>query len=196
MSDDATSQFNLVGQCLIAMPAMGDARFARSVVLICSHNADGAMGFVINQKVVTPAFTDILEELKLGDAADQLRRSGRTVPVHRGGPVEKGRGFVLHSFDFGATSTARVGDTACLTATLDVLKKICSDNPPEQHLMLLGYSAWSAGQLEKEIAENAWLTVHSNPSLIFDTPTDSIYDVALSELGISEAALSAFAGHA
>lgn len=178
------------------MPGMSDPRFARSVVLVCSHTAEGSMGFVINQPVRKPQFPEILKEVGLKDQAEKLLASERHVPVLKGGPVEKGRGFVLHSFDFGAKSTVRVGDVACLTATLEALRVIASDRPPENVLMLLGYSGWSAGQLEQEIAENGWLTVPATADLVFGTATERLYDAALAKLGISQATLSAKPGHA
>ncbi len=200
MSGDTKSgrdgAFNLKGQCLIAMPGMGDKRFARSVILICSHDASGCMGFIINQAVVSPAFTDILDELNLNEEAENLRKEEREVPIYRGGPVEKGRGFVLHSLDFGGSSTARIGDFLGLTATLDALKAIAGPTPPKDVMMLLGYAGWSSGQLEQEIAENGWLTVEATHELIFDTDTMLKYDAALADLGVSEATLSASAGHA
>jgi len=175
---------------------MGDERFARAVILICSHSDEGSMGFIINQLVVTPTFTDILEELELTEHQEIFEASGRSLPIYRGGPVEKGRGFVLHSLDFGASSTARIEDVAGLTATVDALKKVASDDPPEDVLMLLGYAGWSAGQLEQEIAENGWLTVPSSRELIFDTEPALKYDAALAVLGVSEATLSSASGHA
>lgn len=187
---------DLKGHLLIAMPGMSDPRFARTVVLVCSHTADGSMGFVINQPVRKPQFTEILKEVGLTEQAERLTETERHVQVLKGGPVEKGRGFVLHSFDFGAKSTVRVGDVACLTATLQALKQVASDTPPENTLMLLGYSGWSAGQLEQEIAENGWLTVPATAELVFETATDRLYDAALARLGVSEATLSMKPGHA
>ena len=193
---DGSPDFNLKGQCLIAMPGMGDQRFARAVILICSHSDEGSMGFILNQMVVTPTFVDILDELGLEEEQQIFEKSGREMPVYRGGPVEKGRGFVLHTLDFGTGSTARVGDIAGLTATVDALKKLSSDHPPDDALMLLGYAGWSAGQLEQEIAENGWLTVPSSHELIFDTEPALKYDAALAVLGVSEATLSSASGHA
>ena len=187
---------DLKGHLLIAMPGMGDDRFARTVIFICSHSNDGCMGFILNQPVAKPTFPDILEELNLEKEAENLASRDRSIQVHRGGPVEKGRGFVLHSLDYGSQNTVRVGDLAGLTATIDVLRKLCSEKPPENAIMLLGYSGWSGGQLEREIAENGWLTVPATRELLFLNEPQMRYDAALAALGISEATLSASAGHA
>jgi len=192
----AAKQFNLKGQCLIAMPGIEDPRFARSVIFICSHKTEGSLGFVINQPVVSPTFRDILEELNLNTELDILRKQERVVDVYRGGPVEQGRGFVIHSPDYGGPSTTKVGDVACISATFDVLRRLASPNPPMEYRMMLGYSGWSAGQLEEEIAQNGWLTVPATRKLLFHTSHEMQYDTALADLGISEATLSANAGHA
>lgn len=188
--------FDLKGQCLIAMPGMGDPRFLRSVILICSHLHDGCMGFIINQPVISPTFNEVLDELGLDDNKIDVEAGEVEIPIHRGGPVEKGRGFVLHSRDFSSSGTAQVTDFVGLSATLDVLKVISSSTPPKDVRMFLGYSGWSAGMLEQEIAENAWLTVPASRALVFNIDADLIYGAALAELGISEATLSATAGHA
>ena len=188
--------FNLKGQLLIAMPGMGDERFARSVILICSHSDEGSMGFIVNQPVVSPSFVEVLDELDMPEQIALLEKQDREIDIHRGGPVEKGRGFVLHTLEYGTAATARIGDIAGLTATLDVLKALSSINPPQDYLMLLGYSGWSEGQLEQEIAENGWLTVAATRELLFETEPALRYGAALSALGVSEATLSASAGHA
>ena len=195
-ADTTGSSFNLKGQCLVAMPGMGDQRFARSVILICSHNDEGSMGFILNQPVLSPTFPEILDELKLAPEKDFCIANDIEVDIYRGGPVEKGRGFVLHTLDYSTQQTARIDDLAGLTATLDALRHISSPEPPRQYLMLLGYSGWSAGQLEQEIAENGWLTVPASKQLIFDTDPMLMYDAALAAIGVSEATLSSASGHA
>lgn len=187
---------DLKGHLLIAMPGMEDTRFARSVVLICSHSSDGSMGFILNQSVASPQFVEILDELDMADQAKELESQGRQVPIFRGGPVEQGRGFVVHSLDYSSSASARIGDLAAVTATLDVLRALAGPTPPEDSIMLLGYAGWSEGQLEDEIAHNGWLTIPASRKLVFQTHHTMQYDAALAELGVSEATLSASAGHA
>ncbi|MEP1206647.1 MAG: YqgE/AlgH family protein [Rhizobiaceae bacterium] len=183
----------LKGQLLVAMPGMVDPRFARSVILICAHSSEGSMGFVLNQPVVSPKLTEILDELDVTDRNDAVAEQ---VNVFRGGPVEQGRGFVLHSLDYSSPASTRVKDLAGVTATLDALQRIASDNPPENALMLLGYAGWSAGQLEEEILQNGWLTTPATHEIVFETPHCDQYEAALASLGISEELLSAESGHA
>ena len=183
----------LKGQLLVAMPGMLDQRFARSVILICSHSGDGSMGFVLNQPVVRPKFVEILEELEI-EVTDA--KSAEQVKVFRGGPVEQGRGFVLHSLDYSTPASSRVEDLACVTATLDALRRLASATPPDRSIMLLGYAGWSAGQLEEEILQNGWLTTPATGKILFETPYDKQYEAALASLGISEELLSAEPGHA
>ena len=154
------------------------------------------MGFILNQPVLSPTFPEILDELKLAPEKDFCIANDIEVDIYRGGPVEKGRGFVLHTLDYSTQQTARIDDLAGLTATLDALRHISSPEPPRQYLMLLGYSGWSAGQLEQEIAENGWLTVPASKQLIFDTDPMLMYDAALAAIGVSEATLSSASGHA
>ncbi|MEL6946448.1 MAG: YqgE/AlgH family protein [Pseudomonadota bacterium] len=187
---------DLCGHVLIAMPGMIDDRFARSVVLVCNHDTAGSMGLVLNQPVSSPPFEAILTELKLEKCKTTLQEQDRTVPVFRGGPVEQGRGFVLHSLDYTNSSSTRLGDLAAVSSTLDALRRLCGSQPPEQSQFLLGYAGWGPGQLESEIADNGWLSVKATPDIIFGTPHESQYDRALAEMGVSEASLSAFSGRA
>lgn len=193
---NGTAGLDLKGNLLIAMPGMEDTRFARAVVFVCSHNAEGSMGFILNQPLTSPGFSEILAELEMKDEVDELAEAERVVPVYRGGPVEQGRGFVIHTLDYGAPSSARVGDLACVTGTLDALRRISSDRAPEYFTMLLGYAGWSDGQLDEEIAQNAWLTLPATRELLFKTPHENLYNAALHAMGISEMTLSASAGHA
>lgn len=200
MDSDASSapdrRLDLRGHFLIAMPGMGDERFARSVVLLCSHSSDGAMGFVLNKRVVEPTFEDILDELDLHTAQDGQQRAPSGLSVFSGGPVEQGRGFVIHSLDYGSAGTTRVDDLAGVTATLDILRALSGPHPPQQSIVVLGYCGWSAGQLEHELAQNAWLTAPATPDLLFKTAHNELYTAALTALGISEPMLSAEAGRA
>ncbi|WP_421724582.1 YqgE/AlgH family protein [Bauldia sp.] len=189
----------LDGQFLIAMPGMQDSRFTRSVVYICAHSDDGAMGIMINQPAPQITFRDLLiqlgiipegPEIRLPDNADDMR-------VQRGGPVETGRGFVLHSADyFIENSTLPIDEHVCLTATLEILKAIAVGKGPQSALLALGYAGWAPGQLETEIQANGWLNGPATPDLIFDSDIDAKYDRALAMIGIDSHRLSGEAGHA
>ncbi|CAK7254991.1 MULTISPECIES: YqgE/AlgH family protein [unclassified Shinella] len=187
----------LDGQFLIAMPGMADANFARTVVYICAHSEDGAMGFVINRPQQL-SFSDVLLHLDLVGEDEVIRLPGTTLdfPIRCGGPVESGRGFVLHSDDYMSESSIPVSDDICLTATLDIVRAISRGRGPEKGLMMLGYAGWGAGQIENEIGANGWLSCPAQEELIFDTDLDSKYERALGLMGITPAMLSAEAGHA
>jgi putative transcriptional regulator len=189
----------LDGQMLIAMPAMRDERFARSLIYICAHSSDGAMGIVVNQAAANVNFPDLLVQLEVIPAADliQLPAQAETVKVLKGGPVETGRGFVLHSADFFIeNSTLPIDDGICLTATLDILKAIARGKGPESAVLALGYAGWAPGQLETEIQENGWLNCDADSELIFGRNIERKYDMALKKLGIDLGMLSSDAGHA
>jgi putative transcriptional regulator len=190
---------SLRGQFLVAMPGMGDARFHESVVYVVGHTEDGAMGLAINQPVEDMRFVDVLEELGLGEK-DEIIRLPSTIrdrEVLRGGPVQKGRGFVLHSPDyFREGNSYVVSDEICLTATLDILQAMAFRMMPADAIFALGYCGWAPGQLENEIALNGWLTVPFSRDLLFASAPDERYDMALSQLGITRASLSGTAGHA
>ena len=187
----------LDGQFLIAMPGMADANFARTVVYICAHSDDGAMGFVINRPQQL-SFSDVLLHLDLVEEDEVIRLPGTTrdFPIRSGGPVESGRGFVLHSDDYLSESSIPVSDDICLTATLDIVRAISRGRGPQRGLMMLGYAGWGAGQIENEIGANGWLTCPAQEELIFDTNLDSKYERALALMGITPAMLSTQAGHA
>lgn len=154
------------------------------------------MGFILNQPAAKPTFPEVLAELKLDVQKDYLTKMDKHVPIFRGGPVEQGRGFVIHSLDYGIGATTKVGNFGGLTGTLDILRAISSPNPPEKSIMLLGYAGWAEGQLEEEISQNGWLTVPATKELVFDNHHEMIYEAALATLGVSEAALSSNSGHA
>jgi putative transcriptional regulator len=190
---------SLKGQFLVAMPGMGDERFRDTVVYVVGHSDDGAMGLVVNKPVEDMRFADILEELGLGEKDEIIRmpESVRDRVVLRGGPVQRGRGFVLHSKDyFREGNSYIVDDEICLTATLDILKSMAFRMAPTDAVFALGYCGWAAGQLENEIALNGWLTVPFSRELLFGSPLQNRYDIALSQLGITRATLSGIAGHA
>jgi putative transcriptional regulator len=189
----------LDGQMLIAMPTMRDDRFARSVIYVCAHSSEGAMGIVVNQPAANINFPDLLVQLEVIPAADliQLPSRAETVKVLKGGPVETGRGFVLHTADFFIeNSTLPIDDGICLTATLDILKAIARGDGPASAVLALGYAGWAPGQLETEITSNGWLHCPADPELIFGPDTGGKYDRAMRKIGIDLGMLSSEAGHA
>lgn len=191
MSPRLQSSGYLVGQMLIAMPQMRDPRFARTVVYVCAHSAEGAMGLVVNRPFEALTFTDLLEQMEIA-----VTPVCASVRIHFGGPVESGRGFVLHSNDYFAESTLVVDDQVALTATVDVLRAISDGSGPHRSLLALGYAGWSAGQLDQEILENVWLNVPSDPDLLFGTDLERKWERAIAKLGIDFGMLSVEAGHA
>ncbi len=189
----------LEGQLLIAMPGMGDERFERSVVYVCAHSEEGAMGLVLNQLARNITFPDLLEQLRIVSSPDGIRLPGggsRQMRVHCGGPVEAGRGFVLHSDDFLIeNATLPIDGGVCLTATLDILRAIAENRGPHRALLALGYAGWAPGQLESEIRSNGWLTCPADADLVFDDGLETKYGRALRKLGIDPAMLSGEVGH-
>ena len=189
----------LDGQFLLAMPGMADTRFSRSVVYICAHSPDGAMGLIINQPARKITFSDLLLQLNLVPADELIRlpTPAEKLPVLKGGPVETGRGFVLHTADFFIDhSTLPIDDCVSLTATVDILRAIAKGDGPRKAMLALGYAGWSPGQLEEEIQQNGWLNVPADPGLLFDGDLEGKYGRALKLLGIDPARLSGEAGHA
>ena len=184
-------------QFLIAMPGMKDDRFARAVIYMCAHSEEGAMGLMINQ-TQQMRFPDLLVQLGILNEQQAIRLPSKTrdFVVRNGGPVDRSRGFVLHSDDFTVESSMPVSDEICLTATVDILRAISAGRGPRQALMALGYSGWGAGQLESEIAENGWLTCPASAELLFDTDIERKYDRILASIGIDLAHPSPAAGHA
>ena len=184
-------------QFLIAMPGMKDDRFARSVIYICAHSPEGAMGLIINQ-AQPMRFPDLLVQLGIVNEQEAIRlpATARDFPIRNGGPVDRSRGFVLHTDDYTVESSMPISDDVCLTATIDILRAISTGRGPRRALMALGYAGWGAGQLEQEIADNGWLTCAADADLLFDTDLDRKYDRVLATLGIDLAHLSNSAGHA
>lgn len=189
----------LDGQMLIAMPTMRDERFTRSVIYVCAHSSEGAMGIIVNQPAPNIRFSELLVQLEVIPAAELIQLPPRAgiVKVLKGGPVETGRGFVLHSDDFVIeNSTLPIDDGICLTATLDILKAIARGKGPQSAVLALGYAGWAPGQLESEIQENGWLHCTADPELIFGSDIDGKYAKALRKIGIDPGKLSSEAGHA
>src|ERR1700730_9509421 len=198
-SSEKTGRGYLDGQMLIAMPSMRGDGFARSVIYVCAHSSEGAMGIIVNQVAANVNFPDLLVQLEVIPAVDliQLPQRAGTVKVLKGGPVETGRGFVLHSADFFIeSSTLPIDEGICLTATLDILKAIARGDGPASAVLALGYAGWAPGQLENEIQENGWLHCTADSDLIFGTDNDGKYEKALKKLGIDLGMLSSEAGHA
>lgn len=189
----------LDGQILVAMPTMRDERFSRAVIYLCAHSDEGAMGIVVNQPASNVNFRDLLVQLEVVPAANliELPTTSEAVRVLKGGPVETGRGFVLHSADFFIeNSTLPIDDGICLTATLDILKAIARGQGPSNAVLALGYAGWAPGQLESEIHANGWLNCAADPELIFGDDAEAKYALALHKIGIDPAKLSSDAGHA
>jgi putative transcriptional regulator len=181
----------LTGQLLVAMPQMRDPRFTRSVIYMCAHNAEGAMGLVVNRRVGSITFSDLLTQLGIGP-----NRRNDEIRVHFGGPVEQGRGFVLHSTDYAQAGTLRVDDLVALTATLDILKEIAAGGGPRRSILALGYAGWGPGQLDQEIQANGWLSVPADEALVFDADLDHKWQRAIGKIGVDFSKLSSDSGHA
>ncbi len=188
MTDDSDNY--LSGQLLIAMPGMTDL-FARTVVCLCAHNADGAMGLVVNRLNGAITFPDLLAQLGIDSPG-----AGRDIQVHFGGPVESGRGFVLHSSDYEQDGTLKVSDLMSLTATIDILRDMAAGGGPRLSMLALGYAGWGPGQLDTEIQANGWLHVEADEKLVFDDDLDGKWERAISKLGFDASMLSGDVGHA
>jgi putative transcriptional regulator len=198
-SSEDTSSGYLDGQLLVAMPGMLDERFARTVIYVCAHSPEGAMGIVVNRPASDLSMPDLLVQLDIIPADDAIRLSKKVghIPVLMGGPVETSRGFVLHSPDFFIQeSTLPIDDGICLTATVDILRAIAKGEGPKSAVLALGYAGWSAGQLESEIQANGWLNCPADPSLVFNAAVDTKYDEALRAIGVDPGMLSGTAGRA
>jgi putative transcriptional regulator len=184
---------SLTGQLLVAMPQMQDPRFARSVVYLCAHSEEaGAMGLVVNKTIDALTVDELYTHLKI----EPVTRANRPQPVHFGGPVDQGRGFVLHSADYREEGTLDIGDQFAMTATLDILRAMSKGAGPRQCLLALGYAGWAPGQLDAEIQANGWLSVAADAELVFDPDDDGKWVRALAKLGVSPEMLSGEAGHA
>ncbi|SER67433.1 putative transcriptional regulator [Tranquillimonas rosea] len=191
MSDDPANE-DLSGKLLIAMPGMGDPRFDRSVIFLCAHSEDGAMGLIVNKPSSGVTFAELLEQLSIDPGM-----SPREIRVYFGGPVDTGRGFVLHSADYGTnSSTLHVDDSFGMTATLDVLEDISEGRGPDNAILALGYAGWGPGQLEDEIRGNGWLTADASGEIVFDGNDEAKWSAALRTLGIDPVLLSSTAGRA
>ncbi len=191
MKNEREINGSVEGQLLIAVPHMEDPRFRHSLVYMCSHSRSGAVGLVVNKLIEDMPFADLLEQLDIesGDQSDAIR-------VHFGGPVEPGRGFVLHTSDYSIDGTTGVAGGMALTATTDILRDIALGRGPAQSLLALGYSGWGPGQLDREIQDNGWLVVPADTALLFDADIDSKWQRAYAKLGVEPGALSQTSGRA
>ncbi len=183
--------FSLKGRLLVAMPTIGDERFERTVIYMCAHSHEkGAMGLVLNKPVDGVDFRELLYQLKITEVAiDEL-------PVQYGGPVEKTRGFVLHTTDYKSYGASAVSEEISLTATLDILRDIAAGSGPDRHFLALGYAGWAPGQLEDEIKANGWLIADGDAAIVFDSAIDAKWDHALASMGVSASNLSSEGGRA
>ena len=181
----------LTGQLLIAMPAMQDPRFTHSVIYLCAHTEDGAMGLVLNRPLASPSFEDLLRQLDVTPTPP-----ARRITLCDGGPVDGARGFVLHTTDWTGDGSLQVDDAVALTASLDVLKAIAAGDGPRAGLLALGYASWGAGQLDDEIQANTWLSVPATLDLVFDNDHNTKWRRALASIRVDPALLSGVAGHA
>jgi len=185
-------EIDLTGKILIAMPGMGDARFEKSVIFVCAHSPEGAMGLIVNKPVKELGFKDLVSQLEIGNGTCAC-----DCGVHFGGPVEPGRGFVLHSKDYSSDlSTLTVDGEFCMTATTDVVEKLAAGAGPEHAIMALGYAGWGPGQIEQEILANGWLTCDASLSLVFEEADTAKWEAALKILGVDALNLSSAAGRA
>lgn len=196
---DMKNQKYLDGQMIVAMPGIGDPRFEKTVIFMCSHSSDGAMGFVVNKPASNITFKELLSRLDIIPADNHIKLPSEADHVHvmSGGPVEKGRGFVIHSADyFLKDSTLPIDEGIGLTATLEILRAIASGHGPRHVLLTLGYSGWGPGQLEHEIKQNGWLHCEPDDKLLFGADLGAKYEHALRKIGIDPRMLSSQAGHA
>ena len=188
---EIAGQDYLAGKFIIAMPGMQDPRFEGAIIYICGHDPTGAMGLVINKLADSISFRNLLEQLEI-----EVEGKLPNHPVHFGGPLEMGRGFVLHSADYLHESSVKITDDVVLTATIDILKDLALDKGPQHALLALGYSGWSPGQLETEILENGWLEVEGDKEILFEIENDLKREKAIRKLGIDPSMLSAISGNA
>lgn len=191
LSDKGNDGTFLRGKLLLAMPNMGDLRFERSVICLCEHSEQGAMGIIVNRPASHVAYPELMKQLEI-----QLPENHKHISVFTGGPVEPNRGFVLHSADYTQESTLVVSEIVAVTATVEILRAIGSGEGPANSLLALGYSGWAPGQLEAEIQANAWLHTEIDADLLFNTEPVQQWPLGMAKLGVDVSMLSSTAGHA
>jgi len=193
---DSSEDFSsLKGQLLIAMPQMNDPRFHRAVIFMCVHDQKGAMGMVINQPLPSPSFSEVLSQV--GVQTDKpMPANIMNMPVLAGGPVQGVHGFLIHSADFRQKDTIHVDDMFSISGTVDSLRTIVSGYRPEKMLFTLGYAGWGAGQIEKELQDNVWLTAPASYEIVFNTPANEMWETAFAAIGVNPVMLSGLSGRA
>lgn len=188
---DLKTEGYLTGQLLIALPQLQDSRFNHAVIFVCGHDEQGAMGLVLNKVIDTLTFDELLKQLSV-----KVENKAPQIPIYYGGPVEMGRGFVLHSPDFLSELSVKINDKFVLSATLDVIEAIAKGKGPQQKILALGYAGWSPGQLEAELLANSWLQVKADPTLVFSVSRPELWKKTMDKIGIDPENLSLGAGHA
>ncbi len=186
--------FSLKGHLLIAMPQMNDPRFHRSVIFMCVHDRKGAMGMAINSPLPSPDFKEVLHQVGL--AGKPIDPRILLTPVLSGGPVQGVNGFLIHSSDFSQKDTIVVDDNFSISGTIDTLRTVISGHRPEKMIFTLGYAGWSAGQLEKELQDNVWLTAPASHEIVFDTPAYDMWEKAFAIIGVTPGTISGISGRA
>jgi putative transcriptional regulator len=196
--ESQTEVSDLIGQFLIAMPHMRDENFARTVVFLCAYGEDGAMGIIVNRKADGIDFDELLDQISIEIDTENGTEQERLaqIPVHNGGPVETGRGFVLHSQDYLQRESVQVTDAIAMTASVEILRSIAEGKGPRNRLLALGYAGWSPGQLESEIQANGWLVTPAEEDILFGPDLDAKWTQALKSMGVNPAALSGSVGRA
>jgi putative transcriptional regulator len=188
---ESPGNMSLTGQILIAMPQMGDPRFSQSVIFLCAHTKDGAMGIIVNRPLNKPDFGDLLKQLEI-----EPHPPARRIALGTGGPVDNNRGFVLHSTDWATEGSMDVDGEHMLTSSLDILKAIAEGGGPKQCFLALGYAGWNAGQLDEEFLQNAWLNAPADDQILFDGAHETKWQRALAKLRVKPGMLSGVAGRA
>lgn len=181
----------LTGQFLLSMPQLEDIRFKRTVIYMCGHDKNGAMGIIVNKPLPAPSFAELFLQIGL-----PLPYLDQNITIHRGGPVESDRGFILHSVDYMHEATIQISDSVALTATVDVLKALSQGSGPKQYLIALGYAGWGAGQLESELLNNSWLTAEATSKSLFTSDPAEKWEEVMLQLGVNSQYLAYQAGHA
>ncbi len=191
----SSTKHSFAGKILLAMPSIDDPRFDQSVIYLCSHGEDGAMGLVINQVLPGIDMVELIEQLNI--EKDMTHKADLlSMDVLSGGPVDSSRGFLLHSLDFNMKDTLIVNDNIGITGTIESLEAVATGDGPKDRLFILGYAGWSAGQLEEEIQNNVWLVTEPDRAMLFDTHPEEKWKKAIDDMGIDPTMLSATAGHA
>ena len=191
-----SQELDFKGHFLISMPGMADPRFERCVIYLCTHSRAGAMGLIVNKLLEDITFDEIRKQLVDEVISENTTEPDLNIPVFLGGPVERGRGFVLHTSDYSLEASLKVNAKISLTASIEIIEDIAHKSGPDKILLALGYAGWGAGQLEAEMAENSWLTCEATPEILFEPKPTAKYDRALALMGVDAALLSTDAGHA